>query len=48
MESEKRRFFEYVDASVYHVISKEVENRISRKNCIARHKFMFKQLILVK
>ena len=48
MESEKRRFFEYVDASVYHVISKDVENRIFRKNRIVRHTFMFKQLILVK
>ena len=33
-------------ASVYDVISKEVENRIFRQNRIFRLTFMYKQLIL--
>ena len=34
-------------ASVYHDISKEVENRIFRHNCIFRHTCIYKQSILV-
>ena len=46
MELEKRRFFVYMAASVYHVISMEVEKRIFRQNRIFRLTFMYKQLIL--
>ena len=42
MEIEKRRFFVRKTALMYHVISKEVENRIFR------HTFMYKQPILTK
>ena len=43
----KRRFFLCMVASVYHDISKEVENRIFRHNCIFRHTCIYKQPILV-
>ena len=46
MESEKKRFLVYMTASVYHIISKEAENRIFRQNRIFRLTFMYKQLIL--
>ena len=36
LEWEKRRFFVYLDASSYHVISKEIENRVFRHNRIFR------------
>ena len=45
---EKRRLFVDVTASAYHVISKEVENRILRPNLIFRHTCMYKQPILTK
>ena len=48
MEWEKRRVFAYMAASVYHVISKEVENYSFRHNRIFRHKCMYKQPILRK
>ena len=35
-------------ASAYHVILKEVENRVIRHNCIFRHTYMYKQPILTK
>ena len=44
IEWEKRRFFVYMmTASAYHVISKEVENRIFRHNRTFRHTFMYQQ-----
>ena len=48
MESEKRGFFVYMATSAYHVISKEVENRIFRHNRIFIHKSMYKQPTLTK
>ena len=45
---EKRRLFVDMTASAYHVISKEVENRILRPNHIFRHTCMYKQPILTK
>ena len=44
----KNNNFVHVAASVYHVISKEVENHIFRHNRIFRHTCMHKQLILTK
>ena len=37
----KEDFFVYMAASAYHVISKDVENRIFRKNCIFRRTCMY-------
>ena len=48
MEEKKRRFCAYIAASLYHVISKEVVNRILRQNRIFRHVCMDKQPILTK
>ena len=48
MEWEERRFLVYMAASAYHVISKELENRVFRHNRIFRHKCMYKQTILTK
>ena len=45
---DKRRLFAYMAASAYHVISKEVENRIFRQNWIFRHTCMYKQPTLTK
>ena len=43
-----KTFFEHLVASVYHVISKEVENGIFRHNPIFGHAGMYKQLTLSK
>ena len=48
MKWEKRRFFVYRAASPFHVISKEVENRIFRYNNIFRHTCIDKQPIFVQ
>ena len=40
-EWEKRRFFLYIAASSYHVISKEIENRVFKHNRIFRHNRIF-------
>ena len=45
---EKRRFFAYMAASSYQVISKEVENRIFRHNWFFRHICMYKEPTLTK
>ena len=39
----QRKFFVYMAALVYHVISKELENRILKHNCIFRHNCIYKQ-----
>ena len=39
---------EYLSASAYHVISKEVENHIFRHNCMFRYTCMHKQPILTR
>ena len=44
----REKVFVYMAASVYHVISKEVENPIFRHNHIFRHTCMYKQIILIK
>ena len=44
----ERRFFVYMAASVYYFISKEVQNRIFRHNCIFSLIYMYKQPILAK
>ena len=46
MEWKKRRIFVHMAASTYHVISKEVENRVFKHNRIFRHTCMDKQPIL--
>ena len=46
MELEKRQFFVYMAALVYHAVSKEKENRIFGHNCIFRHTCTHKQTIL--
>ena len=48
VEWEKRRFFAYMATSPYHVISKEVKNRIFRQNWISRHTCMYRQLTLTE
>ena len=48
MKWEKRRFFVYRAASAFHVISKEVENRIFWYNSIFRHTCIDKQPIFVQ
>ena len=48
MEWEKNIFCVYLATSAYHVVLKEVENRIFRDNHIFRHIPMCKQLILTK
>ena len=45
---EKRRFLAYMDASLYHFISKEVENQIFRHKWIFRHTYVYKQSTLTK
>ena len=44
----KKRFSVYMAVSPYHIVSKEVENRIFKHNCIFRHTCMYKQPILTK
>ena len=44
----KRRFFAYMAASAYRVISKEKENQIFRHNWIFRHTCVYKQSTLTK
>ena len=48
IEWEGKRFFAYVAASAYHVISTEIENHIFRHDRIFRHICIYKQAILTK
>ena len=48
IEWEERRFFVYMAASAYHVISTEVENHIFKHNWIFRHSWIYKQPTLTK
>ena len=42
----EERSFEYMAASAYHVVSKEVKNRVFRHNHIFRHTCMHNETIL--
>ena len=48
IRTERKEDFGYVAASAYHLISKEVENRIFKQKSIFRHTCMYKQPILIK
>ena len=48
IEWEEKRFFAYLAASAYHVISTEVENHIFKHDSIFRHLCIYKQPTLTK
>ena len=48
MEWKKRRFLVWMAASAYHLISKDVENHLVRRNSIFRDTSIYKQFILTK
>ena len=47
-DEKKKIFFVYKTISTYHVISKEVENRIFKHTCTFRHTYMCKKPRLTK
>ena len=44
----REKVFVYMAASAHHVISKDVENPIFRRNHIFRETCMYKQITLIK
>ena len=46
--NQRKEYFLYMAASVYHVISKEVENEKFIQNRIFKHTCLYKQLMLTK